>query len=234
MRHGRTRRAAPGVLTGAGHPVPPERERRERRLEQQPLLLPLVDSVTLHHSGPAAHLLGKARPDPARRVDPQVPPAAPRFASERLSGSGAPGSRTPRRRGPRHAGRPPGTGGPSRRGAPRRRRRNPGRPPDRARTESGAPRHRRGPGPRRRPRAADRRRAWHASRRAGSRTGRSCTRRPLGVSREAAGAIRRAPAPPREGSARFAPFGSGSTGVTCSICSASAYSGSSSVIQSIP
>src|SRR5207249_227053 len=53
------------VLTpGAQQPGAAERQRREGRLEQDALRLPLIDVVTLHHALPAPHLLRVAGADP--------------------------------------------------------------------------------------------------------------------------------------------------------------------------
>ena len=62
------------LAPGAEQPGAAEGQRREGRLEQDPLRLPLVDVVALHHALPAAHLLLVAGADPAGRVDVEVAP----------------------------------------------------------------------------------------------------------------------------------------------------------------
>jgi hypothetical protein len=57
---------------GAGQPLPTEGQGRERRLEEDPLRLPLVDGVALHDPLPAAHRLVEPGADPAGGVDAQV------------------------------------------------------------------------------------------------------------------------------------------------------------------
>ncbi len=57
---------------GALQPGAAEGERREGRLEQDPLRLPLVDEVALHDAVPAAYLLLVTGADPAGGVDVEV------------------------------------------------------------------------------------------------------------------------------------------------------------------
>ena len=60
--------------THAGQPLRAEGERGEGRLEQDPLGLPLVHVVALHHALPAPHVLLVPGADPGGGVDVEVAP----------------------------------------------------------------------------------------------------------------------------------------------------------------
>src|SRR6476646_8703391 len=60
------------LTPGSLQPSAAEGQRREGRLEQQPLRLPLIDVVALHDAVPAPHLLLVAGADPAGGVDVEV------------------------------------------------------------------------------------------------------------------------------------------------------------------
>src|SRR5581483_10922089 len=62
------------LAAGPGQPLGAEGQGRERRLHEEPYVLPLVHAVALHDALPAAHLLVEAGADPGGGVDPQVAP----------------------------------------------------------------------------------------------------------------------------------------------------------------
>ena len=94
---------------GADQPGAAEGERREGGLEQDPLRLPLVEVVALHHALPAAHLLRVAGADPAGGVDVEV--GADRAVAEAGAHAAAPACRRRRRRARPRAARAHGEGG---------------------------------------------------------------------------------------------------------------------------
>ena len=78
------------LAAGSGQPGAAEGKRGEGRLEQDPLLLPLVHVAALHDALPAAHVLLEAGADPAGGMDVQVAADRSPPSPERSSSSGVP------------------------------------------------------------------------------------------------------------------------------------------------